>query len=201
MMQPFVRLSLLVLLAMPSCGRGAAQQLPLPACEWCGAADAPREPGATARIAPPGEPGSPLAISGTVRGVARRPVPGVLVYAYHTNARGVYPRRGDETGNARRHGSLRAWVRTDAEGRYAFLTIRPAAYPGRDEPAHVHLTVMPRGGVESWVDAVEFDDDPLLTPAVRGRRPNTGGPGIVRPVTDARGVQHVVRDITLERGS
>jgi hypothetical protein len=64
----------------------------------------------------------------------------------------------------------------------------------------VHLTVAPRGGVESSVDAIEFDDDPRLTSAERARRRNTGGPGIVRPTTDANGVLHVVRDIILERG-
>ena len=191
---------LLLSMCATSC-RVAAQQLPLPNCEWCGAADAPRDPAPVVRIAPSGEPGTPLEISGVVRTAEGRPLAGVLIYAYHTDARGLYPRRGDETGNGRRHGYLRAWVRTDAQGRYGFRTIRPASYPSRPEPAHVHLTLTPPGGVEVWVDAIEFDDDPLLTPAARRRRENRGGPGIVRPVTNAHGVQHVVRDIILERGS
>jgi protocatechuate 3,4-dioxygenase beta subunit len=50
-------------------------------------------------------------------------------------------------------------------GDTAFRTIRPAPYPSRGGPAHVHLTLTPPGGVEFRVDAIEFDDDPLLTPA------------------------------------
>ena len=110
----------------------------------------------------------------------------------------MYPKRSDETGNARRHGYLRGWLRTDSAGRYRIETIRPGTYPSRDEPAHIHMTVTPPGGDEAWIDSILFEDDPLVTPAHRARLENRGGPGIVRVARDASGVLSATRDITLE---
>ena len=173
--------------------------LPPSECEGCGAWDAPKSLSWSTRIAPPGEPGTPLVVSGVVyRPDGRTPAAGVLVYAYHTNAAGVYPRGGTGTGHAQRHGRLRAWIRTDSAGRYQFTTIRPAPYPSRGEPAHIHLTVTPPGGEERWVDAIEFDDDPLLTAEQRTRRQKLGGSGIVRVTRDRNGVERATRDIRLE---
>ena len=179
---------------------GRERAIPAAACEGCGAADAPTPLTWEARIAPSGEPGTPLVVTGVVyRPDGRTPASGVLVYAYHTNAAGIYPRRGGETGSARQHGYLRGWLRTDARGRYRFTTIRPAPYPGRDAPAHVHLTVTPRGGDERWIDSIVFDDDPLLTPRRRAELRNVGGSGVVR-VTRARdGVLSATRNVVLER--
>ena len=193
---------LLSSLVLPSRCIAAVQAQPaasLPACEWCGAPDAPPSLSATTIVAPPGEPGTRLVITGRVlRSDGRRPARNVLLYTYHTNAGGRYARRGDETGNGLRHGHLRGWLRTGPNGEYRIDTIRPGAYPGRAEPAHVHLTVTPAGGEERWVDSVVFDDDPLLTPALRSQMPNIGGSGVVHVSRDAAGVQHAVRDIRLQ---
>lgn len=182
--------------------RGARlQPAALPACEWCGAPEAPARLGSEVRLAGAGEPGTPLVVSGTIyQPDGHTPAPGVLVYAYHANAAGVYPRRGDETGNGRRHGYLRGWLRTDARGRYRIVTIRPAAYATREEPAHVHMTVTPPGRPECWVDSVMFDDDPLLTAAARARLPRRGGPGVVHAVADGRGGLRASRDVVLTSG-
>lgn len=112
-------------------------------CEWCGAADAPANPSSRIVIPPPGEPGHPLVISGTVyKEDGRTPAEGVTIYAYHTNAAGIYPKRTPDNKRPQwRHGYLRGWIRTAADGNYEFRTIRPAAYPGRTEPAHIHLTI------------------------------------------------------------
>jgi len=120
------------------------------------------------------------------------------VYAYNTNAAGVYPKRGNETGNGRRHGYLRGWARTGADGRYALHTIRPGAYPGRNDPAHIHVTITPPSAEEYWIDEVVFNDDPLLTADRRSKLPNLGGSGIVSPVRNARGVLIATRNITLK---
>ena len=101
------------------------------------------------------------------------------------------------TGNERRHGALRGWLRTAPDGRYRVTTIKPAPYPGRREPAHIHVTVTPRGGDEDWIDSVVFDDDPLLTADERDGRRGRGGSGIVTLERDADGVLHAVRDIVL----
>lgn len=189
----------LLLLACGSPATGAASG-ELPDCEWCGAREAPAELSWRARIAPPDEPGERLVLEGTVYlADGETPAPGVVIYAYHTDAEGIYSKRGDETGNGRRHGRLRAWVRTGEDGRYRFDTIRPASYPDSSEPQHVHMTVLPPGGEEWWIDSVQFTDDPLLTERERRRMRNRGGSGIVTPERDGDGVWRVTRDVVLER--
>ncbi len=172
----------------------------LPACEWCGASEAPALAGLTATmtIAGPEEPGVRLTVRGTVyRPDGSTPAAGVLLYAYHTNAAGVYPTRGDERGNAQRHGYLRNWLLTDSAGRYTIHTIRPAAYPSRTEPAHIHITLAPPGEREQWVDGgVWFADDPLLPPAARRRDWEVAS--IVTPVRSVDGSLTVTRDLVLD---
>lgn len=136
----------------------------LPACEWCGTAEAPAELGPRVTIAEESEPGERLVIRGTVfEPDGATPASGVLLYLYHTNVDGIYPKRGDETGNARRHGYLRGWLRTDGRGAYAIETILPGNYPGRDAAAHIHVTVQESDGTpEYWLPSFKFADDPHL---------------------------------------
>ena len=142
------------------------------------------------RIAPPDEPGEPLRIEGVVIDDEGRPVPGIVVYAYHTDAEGIYP------AGTTRHGRLRGWARTDTEGHYRFDTIRPAAYPGSSIPQHVHMHVIEPGRGTYWIDSLHFTDDPLLEARHRDDDPR-GGSGVVTPRRDAGGVWHVRRDIAL----
>lgn len=137
---------------------------PLPRCEWCGAADMPDDLDGTVTLAPADEPGERLVLEGTVKesdGVT--PAAGVVLYAYHTDAGGVYPDRAEQTGNGRRHGRLRGWLETGEDGRYRIDTVRPGTYPSRSEAAHVHFTVLPPDGEEYWLPAVVFAGDPLIT--------------------------------------
>jgi protocatechuate 3,4-dioxygenase beta subunit len=151
-------------------------------------------------IPPPEEPGEPMVLHGRVLAAdGKTPAAGVVIYAYHTNAAGVYPQHGDETGWARRHGNLRGWVKTGADGTYRFETIRPAPYPRAGPPAHVHLIVKEPDRREYWIDEVVFTDDPLVTPVYRRAQQNRGGSGIVTPERDASGTWLVRRDIVLER--
>lgn len=176
-----------------------ADAQPLPACEWCGADEAPARLSWETRIAGPDEPGEPLVIEGVVyEADGETPAPDVVLYLYHTNAAGVYPRRGDETGNGRRHGYLRGWLRTDEAGRYRFTTIRPGAYPGRTEPAHVHVVVGEPGREEYYVDDFVFEGDPALTPAYRARLQGRGGSGILALTREAEGVWRGTRALLLE---
>jgi protocatechuate 3,4-dioxygenase beta subunit len=115
----------------------------------------------------------------------------VLVCVYHTNAEGIYPKRGDETGNGRRHGCRRGWLRADQDGRYRIRTIRPGTSPSRSEPGPIHLTVGPPGETERWVDSVHFADDPLLTDERRS------GAGVVDPRPDREGVLHARLDLVI----
>ena len=56
---------------------------------------------------------------------------------------------------------------TDADGVYRFLTIRPGAYPWRNDPnawrpAHIHFSLFGDSSVGRLVTQVYFPDDPLL---------------------------------------
>lgn len=154
---------------------------------------------ANGRIAPAGEPGAPMVIEGVVRDARGRPAPGVVIYAYQTDATGIYPADARPPGPAsRRHGRLRGWVKTDANGRYRFDTIRPAGYPNTDIPEHVHLHVLEIGRGTYYIDDVLFMDDPRLTAAQRkSLAPGRGGNGIVTPTRDASGTWRVIRDVVL----
>lgn len=171
----------------------------LPDCEWCGASEAPPALTSSIVIAGATEPGERLRLHATVYATDRvTPVPGVRLYAYHTNAAGIYPMRGNETGNGRRHGYLRGWFISDARGRYEIRTIRPGHYPNRTSPQHIHITVTEPGEAEYWIDDVNFDGDALITQRYRARLEGRGGPGIVS-LTRAPGGELVARrDIILE---
>ena len=171
----------------------------LPDCEWCGALEAPSNLSWQTTIADSTEPGERLILSGTIYHADNQThAANILIYAYHTNAKGIYPKRGDETGNARRHGYLRAWVKTDAKGRYQFNTIKPASYPSSTEAAHIHMTIKEPGKDEYWIDSVRFADDPLLR-RERNRTSDRGGSGIVELRKNDDGVWLATRDIFLAR--
>ncbi len=126
------------------------------------------------------------------------PQPGIVVYAYQTNSKGIYPESTQvQDLETRRQGTLRAWVKTDASGRYAFDTIRPGSYPAQDIPEHIHLHIIEPGCSTYYVDDIMFTDDPKLTPTqIRRIARNRGGNGISTPLRKD-GVWYVVRDIQL----
>ena len=162
----------------------------------------PATPGTAARIAPAGEPGEPMRIEGVVRDRAGRAAAGIVVYAYQTNAKGVYPpdtRAASPAGQ--RHGTLRGWVKTDANGHYRFDTIRPAGYPNTNIQQHVHMHIIEPGRCTYYIDEMVFTDDPRLTPdARRNVSEGRGGNGVVTPKRDAKGTWQVTRDIVLGEG-
>ena len=121
---------------------------------------------------------------------------GIILYIYHTNREGIYETRGDEKGWARRHGIFRGWVKTGKDGKYTFYTFRPAAYPTRTEPEHIHLTVKEPDKTEYYLDDFLFEDDPMLSSEMRKNRPNRGGSGIKLPIKN-NGILEIKRDIIL----
>ena len=169
-------------------------------CEGCEAVfdGKPAQLISAARIAPANEPGQALLVSGQVRNAVGKAVSGVIVYAYQTDRGGVYPRDARLSDAAARHGRLRGWAVTDAQGRYSFRTIRPGGYPTSDEPQHIHMHVIEPGRCTYYLGDVLFDDDPRLTAARRARqRLAYGGSGIARPQGHARTGWRVQRDIVL----
>jgi protocatechuate 3,4-dioxygenase beta subunit len=173
-------------------------------CEGCEAVfeGLPASVTSDARLAPANEPGDPMRIEGTVYDQSGRPATGVILYAYHTDARGIYPRdEGLRGQDAYRHGRLRGWVQTDDQGRYRFDTIRPVSYPDADTPAHVHMHVIEVGCCTYYIASIHFEDDPRLSPEEReSLTEGRGGSGLVRPERDETGVWVVKRDIVLGEG-
>ncbi|MEQ8520340.1 MAG: intradiol ring-cleavage dioxygenase [Cytophagales bacterium] len=172
-----------------------------PSCEWCGANEAPLDIDWKTTIAGPDEAGERMIISGTVfMKDGKTPAKDVIVYVYHTNTEGVYPKKGDEQGNGKRHGYLRAWMKTNANGQYQFESIRPAAYQKHGgEPAHIHYVIKAPGQEEYWLDALMFDDDPRLDPETRANVPNRGQLGsITKLMKNENNVFEGKRDIILK---
>lgn len=127
------------------------------------------------------------------------PAPGVLLYFWHTDENGLYAPREGMDQRAARHGHLRGWVKTDALGRWAIVTSRPAPYPDRDEPAHIHILVKEEGlENEYYIDALVFSDDPLLIPAKRAALERRGGNPILR-IENAGSAQVAEHHIVLGR--
>jgi protocatechuate 3,4-dioxygenase beta subunit len=125
----------------------------------------------------------------------RTPVPGASVYVYQTDARGYY-RPDNAMGN--RDARLKALLRTDRSGRYAFTTIRPGSYPGTRVPQHIHYEVA-ADGHDTRIFEIVFDDDPLVTEEIRSNAARPGSVYSVRRV-EARpsGVGLVVQDVVLD---
>ena len=146
----------------------------------------PKTVSTRSRIATESENGIPMTIRGrVVLADGRTPAANATVFAYQTDANGVY-----NTASSRGW-RLRGWARTDAEGRFEFRTIRPAPYPNRSIPAHVHLTIEGPSVPRQWLDELRFADDPLVTAAERERSNKAGAFGSIRPVTVRDGVQQV----------
>lgn len=142
-------------------------------------------------IAPDTEPGERMVIEGTVLTADGAPAAGIILYAYQTDAGGIYP--AAET----RHGRLRGWAKTDAQGAYRFDTIRPGSYPSRNAPEHVHMHVIEPGVGTYYIDDIVFTDDPLLTRKYVEQQSGRGGDGVAEPVRDASGTWRVTRDVVL----
>ena len=202
--------SLAILAALAACNlapssagaRSNAPRTDLYQCEGCEGAlerDA-RSLSADARIGPADEPGEPLTVHGTVFAAdGRTPASGVVIYAYQTNAEGLYAGGSSESEWSRRHGRLRGWAKTGPDGRYSFRTVKPAPYPNDTMPAHIHFTVLEPGRRPYWIDDIVFEGEFGVTPAYRAQMTNQGGNGIVPLAPTAEGELEVRRDIILER--
>lgn len=121
-------------------------------------------------IAAKDEPGERLVLKGTLYGPdGSTPLPNITLYAYQTDATGVYSRPVDDSRNPR----LKAWAKTDAQGRFEFDTIRPGSYPGGGNPAHIHV-VLSEGERQVGVDECWFEGDRYLTASMKQREEGSG---------------------------
>jgi protocatechuate 3,4-dioxygenase beta subunit len=152
-----------VLIALPAIAQGVHQ--------------APASAPSRGRLAPAGEPGQPLSVSGVVATAEGTPVRGASLYVYQTDAEGYY---GVKPASDNRNPRLKLYLRTDERGAWAFDTIKPGSYPGSRVPGHIHFEVSAPGRPATIYEIV-FDGDPFVTEAMR-RNPAFA----VRPI-DASG--------------
>lgn len=125
--------------------------------------NAPKQLSHIISIADRTEPGERLHLTGIARKAdGRTPVSGLVIYAYHTNTNGIYPKKGNEVGIHTWHGYLHSWGKTNERGEFEIRSIRPAQYPSNNTPAHIHLVVKEPGGAMYYVKDIMFSDDPLV---------------------------------------
>lgn len=144
-----------------------------------------------ANIAAKNEPGERIKIKGIVyEADGKTPAKNVIMYFYHTNAKGRYAKHGNEPRNsfAWWHGYNRGWLKTNDRGEYEINTIKPAPYPARIEPAHIHCIVKAPTQKECYdIGAFVFKGDILATEkywyaAERFGHPRYGGVEMSAPV-------------------
>lgn len=144
------------------------------------------------------EPGEPLIISGTIYSPdGRKPLEGIMLYVYQTDATGVYSTSGNggDNRNTRIHGVMR----TGADGRYEFRTIKPGSYPNTRISKHIHAYVSGADYPEYWIDEYNFVDDPFVSEDVKQKfRSLSSFSPILTLTRDADGVLRGVRDIKVE---
>ena len=127
------------------------------------------------------DPGPKIEISGIIYQIdGKTPAAGVVLYVYHTDQKGIYATKGNETGWAKRHGYIRGWIKTNTQGQYKFYTLVPVSYPNSTNPKHIHPVIKEPGKNEYWIDEFVFDDDPLLSERERKRMKLVGGNGILK---------------------
>jgi protocatechuate 3,4-dioxygenase beta subunit len=115
-------------------------------------------------IADMNESGERLYFGGRILDYEGQALSEAAVVAYHTDATGVYNPPNAESRVPR----LRAVAITDEAGMFCFSSILPTAYPGTDEPAHIHLEITAPAHSLRYV-AYWFDNDPLVTEEQRTR--------------------------------
>jgi protocatechuate 3,4-dioxygenase beta subunit len=116
-----------------------------------------------------GEPvGERIMVSGRVLDTAGKPLRGTLVEIWQANSAGRYAHSNDRWPaplDPNFSGAGRCV--TDDEGRYAFTTIKPGAYPWANSdnawrPAHIHFSLLGRAFAQRLVTQMYFPGDALL---------------------------------------
>ncbi|MBS1806834.1 MAG: protocatechuate 3,4-dioxygenase [Acidobacteria bacterium] len=148
-------------------------------------------------IANKDEAGERLTVSGVIFGAdGKTPLANASVYVYHTDANGRYtPGPTDDNRNPR----LRGYMRTDAQGRYEYNTIKPAPYPGDGPPAHIHYHVN-APGYQDRVFEIVFEGDPKISKEIRASAAKEDSAFSIRPLTrTSQGGWHCTQNVTLRK--
>jgi hydroxyquinol 1,2-dioxygenase len=134
-----------------------------------------------------GAPGEPCDVSGRVVDVEGKPVPGALIEVWQADEDGFYDVQYSDLEQPRGRGHLRS----DADGRFWFATVKPEAYPIPDDgpvgdllraggrgpmrPAHIHFKIDAEGYQTLITHVFADGDEHLDSDAVFGVRENLIG--------------------------
>jgi protocatechuate 3,4-dioxygenase beta subunit len=135
-------------------------------------------------------PGAPLTLDigvSALSGTRCEALAGAIVDIWHCDAAGMYSDASDSNFNTKGSRFLRGYQVTNANGRVAFTTIYPGAYPGR--AVHVHLKIRTSAAARAldFTSQLYFDDS--LTDRVHAspvysasskRRTRNAGDGLYR---------------------
>ncbi len=145
------------------------------------------------------EPGDPLIVSGTIYSPdGKQALPGITLYVYQTDATGRYSTSG--SGGNNRDTRIHGVMKTNAQGRYEFRTIKPGSYPNTRNEAHIHAYVSGPGYPEYGIDEYLFADDPFLRDVDKEKARSPGSFSPVLSLTrGSDGIFRAVRDIRIER--
>ena len=156
----------------------------------------PKDFSATTMVAPAGEPGERLVITGTAyKADGKTPFASIVLYVYQTDASGVY----NKTDGSWQRPRLRGWVKTDRNGKYKINTIKPGSYPNSKNPAHIHAIAQLPGEQPKWIDDFLFDGDPYLSERDRKQSADLGRfSHIMKTWREPDGLLRAERDIVLK---
>ncbi|TVZ26987.1 protocatechuate 3,4-dioxygenase beta subunit [Gillisia sp. Hel_I_86] len=137
-----------------------------------------------------------IKVTGTIyKNDGKTPAKGVILFVHHTNRDGVYPKHGNENGWARQYGYIHGWIKTGADGKYAFYTFKPAPYGGL--PAHIHPIIREPDGKYYWLGSFLFAGDPQLTEEHKNPESSRGGSNGILSLKKEKGIVVGRRDIIL----
>jgi catechol 1,2-dioxygenase len=162
-----------------------------------------------ASIATPGTPGARLAVSGRVTDLAGQPIAGARVETWQASPKGLYENQDPEQAAM----NLRGRFTTDGDGRFSFVSVRPAGYPvptdgpcgallaaqGRHtmRPAHLHFIVAAEGFKVLATQFFDAEDPHAFDDVVFG----AVGSLLRRFEPDGEGGYRLHVDLKLERGA
>ena len=162
----------------------------------CSSCIAPQNISWQTTIASKDEKGEPLEMSGTIyQADGTTPAEGIVLFVYHTDSTGYY-NKDDDPYNPR----LRGYMKTGKDGKYEFKTIKPAPYPKRTTPAHIHAQIYSSQIPEYSIDDYWFEGDPFITPEEKAKL-LTGRGGfnsIIKLTRGEDGILRGVRNIKLD---
>lgn len=138
-----------------------------------------------------------IKISGTIYesdGVT--PAKDVVLFIFQPDEDGDYQMKRDS--NRKRYVQHRAWIKTDADGKYTFYTFVPGKYLGSKELKQIHRIVKVPGKPEQALSSFFFNDDPLIPDLTLACRAEAVKSMLRLEMKDGMLVAN--KDITLKKG-